>query len=77
MSGMGRETQKNDVIVDTEGDDFVTDMGCMPIKYKKSIFALESPSSLWLKAPGEISQNQSKSYTKEQYLGILLEPLQA
>ena len=46
MSEMGRETQKNNVIVDTEGDDFVTDMGCMPIKYKKSIFALESPSSL-------------------------------
>ena len=46
MSGIRRETQKNNVIVDIEGDDFVTDMKCIPIKYQKSIFALESSSSL-------------------------------
>ena len=46
MSEMGRETQKNNVIVDIEDDDFVTNIRYMLIKYKKSIFALKSPSSL-------------------------------
>ncbi len=77
MRGMGRKAQKNDVIVGTEVYDFGTDMGCMPVKYQEAIFAFESPSGLWLKAPGEKYQNQSKSHTKSLNLGIPLEPLRA
>lgn len=77
MRGMKRKAQKNDVVVGTELYDFDTNMGCMPVKYQEAIFALESPSGLWLKAPGENCQIQSKSHTKSLNLGIPLEPLRA